>query len=123
MDPTRTTRRLERAVEAASTAWRHAHEGLPANPMSHAAGIPATGALAAALLERVDELDDPGLVAAAEEAIRLARIVWERSHPGTPGNPIASIAHKAVIGILAAGILNDDRTTTATPVAAPAAEP
>lgn len=108
MDDAVTLERTERCLRAARLAWTRAHRGLPGSPMAQAAGIPATGAIAAALLQAVDCLDDAALAGRAERAIRLARQAWERTHPDTPGNPIAATAQKSVVGIIAAGILNDE---------------
>ena len=94
-----------RAVEIAESAWKQVYRGLPSNPMTRTAAIPATGILAAALLDQMDD-EDAVLRDRAERAIRAAREAWELTHVETPGNPIAATAARSVIGILAAGILN-----------------
>lgn len=110
MDEVRLAGRLERALRAARGAWESAHHGAPRNPMTQTAAIPAVGALAAALLDRVDGTDDEGLVSDAIAALRVARSAWERTADDAASNPMARTAEKAVIGILAAGLLNHERT-------------
>jgi hypothetical protein len=104
MDDEKILARLSQAIETAGKAWSNTHRGLPKNPMTRTAAIPATGILAATLLEQID--GDPGRVLArAERAIVIARRAWERTHHQSAGNPMAATAEKSVIGILAAGIL------------------
>jgi hypothetical protein len=104
MDEERMTERMVRALRVAQAAWDDAHQGLPSNPMTRTAAIPAAGVLAAALLPCLDE-DDAALRARAKQAIVIARRAWQRTHRETSGNPIAATAERSVIGILAAGIL------------------
>lgn len=104
MDEERMTRDLTRAIGLAQEAWKEAHRGLPSNPMSRAAAIPAAGVLAAALLPQMGE-DDTGLAHRARRAIAIARRAWQQTHAETGGNPIAATAEKSVIGILAAAVL------------------
>jgi len=108
MDEDGTIRRLGRALELADRAWNNTHRGLPSNPMTRAAAIPATGILAAAVLDQMDPAgaDDAEIQSRIETAITVARHAWELTHRETPGNPIAATAARSVIGILAAGILN-----------------
>ena len=106
MDEERMTDLTARAVQVAQAAWDQAHRGLPSNPMTRAAAVPATGVLAAALLKHLDDEDDPTITARAKQAILVARRAWQRTHAETGGNPIAMTAEKSVVGILAAGILN-----------------
>jgi hypothetical protein len=103
MDDDARTRQVARVVEIARRAWDAAHRGLPSNPMTRAAAIPATGAMAAALLGKTGE--DGELVARAERAVVVARRAWQQSHAESSGNPIAMTAERSVIGILAAAIL------------------
>jgi hypothetical protein len=106
MDDTQRTARLERAVRIAREAWRQAHGGA-VNPMTQTAAIPAVGALAAALLARLDGDDDAALEQATLDAIRVAQAAWARTAEDVASNPIARTAEKAVIGILSAVLLND----------------
>jgi hypothetical protein len=99
------TRNAKRALELARDAWAEAHRDLPSNPMTRAAAIPAAGALAATLLAQLDE-DDVTLRERVVAAIVSARRAWEQTHAETAGNPLAATAERAVIGIVAAGILN-----------------
>ena len=99
------TQLTKRAIEIATKAWDEAHRGLPTNLMTRAAAIPATGILAAAVMNQLDE-DDQAIIQRTEEAIRVARRAWELTSSEPPGNPIAQVAGKSVIGIIAAGILN-----------------
>ncbi len=95
---------VSRAIDTAGKAWANTHRGLPKNPMTRTAAIPATGILATTLLEQIE--DDPDRVLArTERAILIARRAWECTHRESPGNPMAATAEKTVIGILAAGIL------------------
>lgn len=107
---------LGRAIETADRAWTETHRGLPKNPMTRTAAIPATGILAATLLDQIEDHPDR-VLARAERAIRVARRAWERTHHESAGNPMAATAEKSVIGILAAGILKyewerEERGTT-----------
>jgi hypothetical protein len=104
MDDDKLLARLSRAVETADKAWANAHRGLPKNPMTRTAAIPATGILAATLLDQIDG-DPDRMLAKVERAILIARRAWERTHHQSAGNPMAATAEKSVIGILAAGIL------------------
>mgnify|MGYP000612114099 CR=1 FL=1 len=45
MDDEKLLARLARAVETADKAWTNAHRGLPKNPMTRTAAIPAAGIL------------------------------------------------------------------------------
>jgi hypothetical protein len=83
--------------------------------MTQTAAIPAMGALAAALLDRVEECSDEALVAVAVAALRVARSGWEHVAEDVASNPMARTAEKAVIGILAAGVLNHERTAPRAP--------
>jgi hypothetical protein len=105
MDEERMAERMARAVVVAQAAWTDANRGLPSNPMTRAAAIPATGVLAAALLAHLD-LDDATLTARARQAVGIARRAWQKTHIESGGNPIAATAEKSVIGILAAAILS-----------------
>jgi len=105
MDEERMTERTARAVAVAQAAWVEANRGLPSNPMTRAAAIPATGVLAAALLAHLD-LDDATLATRTRQAVAVARRAWQRTHTESGGNPIAATAEKSVIGILAAAILS-----------------
>ncbi len=94
---------VARAIEAAHRAWDHAHRDTTSSPMARTAAIPATGIMAAAILDDPEgEARDPA--AEAERAIRIARRAWELTHRDPPGNPIAATAEKSVIGIVAAGV-------------------
>lgn len=95
---------MSRAIETAGKAWTNTHRGMGKNPMTRTAAIPATGILAATLLEQIEDEPDR-VLARAERAILIARRAWERTHRESPGNPMAATAEKSVIGILAAGIL------------------
>jgi hypothetical protein len=107
MDEQRLAARLERALGVARSAWQHAQHGAPRNPMTQTAAIPAIGALAAALLGGIDDADDDrALLERATAALRIARGAWERTADDVASNPMARTAEKAVIGILAAGVLN-----------------
>lgn len=97
-------------MTCARRAWDRAYAGTSSNPMTQTAAIPAVGALAAALLDRVDEADEETLTSAAVAAIRTARGAWERTADDVASNPMARTAERAVIGILAAGLLNHERT-------------
>ncbi len=92
------------AIEVASRAWGNTRHGKSSRPLDRAAAIPATGILAAAILDRPDE-DLASLTAETERALAIAQRAWEKTHRSSPGNPIAATAEKSVIGILAAGIL------------------
>lgn len=105
MDEERMTDDLARAVAVAQAAWTEANRGLPSNPMTRAAAIPATGVLAAALLGQMDA-DDASLTARVRQAIGIARRAWQRTHKESGGNPIAATAEKSVVGILAAAVLS-----------------
>jgi hypothetical protein len=105
-----TTTVVEKSIEAAIAAWSEAHRGLPENPMTRTAAIPAIGIIAASILTRLPGGEDDA-VAAAVEAISIARLAWERSSPDVPGNPMAKTAERTAIGILAAGILNASART------------
>jgi hypothetical protein len=105
MSETHATDVVEKAIETASAAWTEAHRGLPANPMTRTAAIPAIGIIAASILTRFADGEDDA-AAAAVEAIATARQAWERSSLEIPSNPMAKTAEKAAIGIIAAGILN-----------------
>ena len=94
-----------RALEIAEAAWRQAFDGLPSNPMTRTAAIPAIGILAATLLDQLDD-DDAAVRQRVEQAIHASRQAWELTHVESPGNPMAATASRSVIGILAAGILN-----------------
>lgn len=92
-----------RALEAAHRAWHRAHRDATSSPMARTAAIPATGIIAAAILDDpAGEAGDPS--PDAERAVRIARRAWERTHRDPPGNPIAATAEKSVIGIVAAGV-------------------
>jgi len=107
MDDEEILAQLTRAIETADKAWTNTHRGLPKNPMTRTAAIPATGILAATLLDHGD--GDPERVQArVERAIVIARRAWERTHHQSAGNPMAATAEKSVIGILAAGILKSE---------------
>jgi hypothetical protein len=93
-----------RAIEAARKAWDSAHRDRGSNPMARTAAIPATGILAAAMLDQ-PEGDVDALAAQAERAVAIARRAWELTHRDPPGNPIAATAEKSVIGIVAAGVM------------------
>jgi len=99
------TRTVERALVAAGAAWAEAHRGLPENPMTRTAAIPAIGIIAASILNRMTDSDERAR-AEAVEAIHIARRAWERADLQVPSNPMAKTAEKAAIGILAAGVLN-----------------
>jgi len=105
MDERAMTDRVRRAIEDARRAWTQANQGLPSNPMTKTAEIPAVGAIAASILNR-PSLSDEEIVDTARQAIVMARRAWEQSGADAPSNPIARTAERAVIGILAAGILN-----------------
>jgi hypothetical protein len=104
MDDDKLLAHLSRAIETADKAWSNAHRGLPKNPMTRTAAIPAAGILAATLLDQIDA-DPDRVLRRVERAIVIARRAWERTHHQTAGNPMAATAEKSVIGILAAGIL------------------
>jgi hypothetical protein len=93
-----------RAIGLAREAWERALRDLPSSPMSRTAAVPATGVLAAAILDE-PQADARELAALTDRAIAIARRAWERTHPEPPGNPIASVAERAVVGIVAAGVL------------------
>ena len=112
MSDERTLDLMSRAIEIAGRAWTNTHRGLGKNPMTTTAAIPATGILAATLLEQI-EGDPDRVLARAERAILIARRAWERTHRDSPGNPMAATAAKSVIGILAAGILKYEFETEA----------
>lgn len=109
-----------RAIETARAAWERANRDLPQNPMTRTAAIPATGILAAAMLDEPDA-DADELAGLAEQAVAIARRAWERTHVESPGNPIAATAERSVIGIVAAGVLKRllQRESTVTPVTGP----
>ena len=96
---------VERAIRNARTAWTRANQGLPTNPMTRTAAIPAVGILAAAILNRLPA-DDEEITETARKAIVMARAAWQRTGEDTPSNPMARTAEKAAIGIVAAGIVN-----------------
>ena len=96
---------VKRAIADARDAWARAHRGLPANPMTRTAAIPAVGILAASILNRLP-MDDEAVTELARKAIEVARRAWEESDEDAPSNPMARTAEKAAIGIVAAGILN-----------------
>jgi len=104
MDDDKILDHLSRAIETADRAWSNPHQGLPKNPMTRTAAIPATGILAATLLDQIDT-EPERVLSRVERAIVIARRAWERTHHQTAGNPMAATAEKSVIGILAAGIL------------------
>jgi hypothetical protein len=91
------------AIQTARRAWHEANRDLPSNTMTRTAAIPATGILAAAILDQPEE-DHATLAARAHEAISIARRAWELTHGDPPGNPIAAMAERSVIGIIAAGV-------------------
>jgi hypothetical protein len=96
---------VERAIRNARIAWSRAHRGLPSNPMTRTAAIPAVGTLAAAILNRMP-MDDEAITQVASDAIAMARDAWVDAGADTPSNPMARTAEKAAIGIVAAGIIN-----------------
>lgn len=96
---------VERAIRSAQTAWTRAHEGLPTNPMTRTAAIPAVGALAAAILSRLPA-DDEAITEAAYKAILMARRAMQEHGGDAPSNPMARTAERAAIGVVAAGIVN-----------------
>ena len=96
---------VERAIRNAQTAWSRAHEGLPTNPMTRTAAIPAVGALAAAILSRLPA-DDEAITEAAYKAILMARRALQDHGGDAPSNPMARTAERAAVGVVAAGIVN-----------------
>jgi hypothetical protein len=96
---------VERAIRNAKRAWTRAHEGLPTNPMTRTAAIPAVGALAAAILSRLPA-DDEAITDAAHKAILMARRAMQEIGGDAPSNPMARTAEKAAVGVIAAGIVN-----------------
>ena len=96
---------VERAIRNARAAWSRAHQGLPTNPMTRTAAIPAVGILAAAILNRLP-MDDELITETARRAIVMARNAWQQAGEGAPSNPMARTAEKAAIGVVAAGIVN-----------------
>jgi hypothetical protein len=104
MQDERAVQAAVKAIEAAGRAWQRAHRDLGSSPMSRTAAIPATGILAAAILDEPEEHAE-ALTARAERAVAIARRAWEITHRDPPGNPIAATAEKSVIGIVAAGVL------------------
>jgi len=106
-----------RSIKSARTAWARAHQGLPSNPMTRTAAIPAVGTLAAAILNRMP-MDDEVITRVAQEAIAMARDAWQDSGADTPSNPMARTAEKAAIGIVAAGIVNHPGLSLPTQAAA-----
>ncbi len=106
MDQNKLTELTQKALEISKAAWDNAHAGLPSNPMTKAAAIPAAGILAASILSEIEKRDTEELIRRVEEAIEIARKAWAETHRQPPGNPIAATAERSVIGIIAAGILN-----------------
>ncbi len=106
MDQDKLTDLTQKALEISKAAWDNAHAGLPSNPMTKAAAIPAAGILAASILNEIEKRDAAELTERVEEAIAIARKAWALTHRQPPGNPIAATAERSVIGIIAAGILN-----------------
>ncbi len=106
MDQNELTDLTQKALEISKAAWDQAHQGLPSNPMTKAAAIPAAGILAASILSEVEKRDAAELTQRVHEAIEIARKAWALTHRQPPGNPIAATAERSVIGIIAAGILN-----------------
>jgi hypothetical protein len=96
---------VERAIRSAQTAWARAHEGLPTNPMTRTAAIPAVGALAAAILSRLPA-DDDAITETAYKAILMARRAMQDLGGDAPSNPMARTAERAAVGVVAAGIVN-----------------
>jgi hypothetical protein len=96
---------VERAIRNAQTAWSRAHEGLPTNPMTRTAAIPAVGALAAAILSRLPA-DDEAITEVAYKAILMARRAMQEHGGDAPSNPMARTAERAAVGVVAAGIVN-----------------
>jgi len=105
MDEQAMTDLVKRAIDDARDAWSQAHQGMPSNPMTKTAAIPAIGIIAASILNRLHSSDEE-ITDTARKAIVTARRAWEQSAADTPSNPMARTAEKTVIGILAAGILN-----------------
>lgn len=99
---------VERAIRSAQTAWARAHEGLPTNPMTRTAAIPAVGALAAAILSRLPA-DDEAITETAYKAILMARRAMQDLGGDAPSNPMARTAERAAVGVIAAGIVNHSR--------------
>jgi len=96
---------VDRAIRSAQAAWSRAHEGLPTNPMTRTAAIPAVGALAAAILSRLPA-DDEAVTEAAYQAILMARRALQEHGGDAPSNPMARTAERAAVGAVAAGIVN-----------------
>ena len=96
---------VDRAIRSARTAWSRAHEGLPTNPMTRTAAIPAVGALAAAILARLPA-DDEAITETAYNAILMARRALQEFGGDAPSNPMARTAERAAVGVIAAGIVN-----------------
>jgi len=96
---------VTKAIRSAREGWARAHHGMPTNPMTRAAAIPAIGTIAASMMNR-PETDEAELAEMAERAVAIARLAWEHAGERPPAGPMARTAEKTAIGIVAAGILS-----------------
>jgi hypothetical protein len=96
---------VTRAIRSAREGWARAHHGMPSNPMTRAAAIPAIGTIAASMMNRPEE-DEEALTEMAARAVAIAKLAWEHSGERGAAGPMARTAEKTAVGIIAAGILS-----------------